>query len=78
MLYFFDIQLNTYIRLNTEHDTRGKALGWTHNSDQWLNSYFNRMRNQVKVFFPSTDYCILMINANVIEISTLDESQKYN
>lgn len=51
----FDIQLNTYIRANTEHDTRGKTISWTHNSDQWLHSYYNRMKNQVKVFFPSSN-----------------------
>lgn len=51
----FDIELNTYIRLNTAHDTRGKTISWTHNTDQWLYSYYNRMKNDVKVLFPSSD-----------------------
>ena len=49
----FDIKLNTYVRFNSAlHDTRGKTISWQHSCDAWTHSYFNRMRSEVKVYFP--------------------------
>ena len=49
----FDIKLNTYIRfVSSTHDTRGKTISWQHSCDAWSHSYYNRMRPEVKVYFP--------------------------
>lgn len=48
----FEIQLNQYIRFTHTHNTRGKSVSWHHNVNQWKYSFFNRVREQVKVYFP--------------------------
>lgn len=48
----FDIRLNPYIKFATNHNTRGKTISHQHRTNQWKHSYYNRMRDQVKVYFP--------------------------
>ena len=50
----YNLKLNDYITYN-HHDfnTRGKTINPHYNTTQFQNCYFNRMRTQVKVFFPS-------------------------
>ena len=52
----YNIRLNEYITYN-HHDfnTRGKTINPHYNTTQFQNCYFNRMRTQVKVLFPSDD-----------------------
>ena len=53
----YDIQLNTYVRFTTHHNTRGKVISWTQNINQWRYSYYNRVRGEIKVYFdnPTTN-----------------------
>ena len=50
----YNLKLNDYITYN-HHDfnTRGKTINPHFNTTQFQNCYFNRMRTQVEVFFPS-------------------------
>jgi hypothetical protein len=48
----FDLNLNCYIRFSTDHNTRGKTISWTHRTNAWRFSYFNRIRHDIKVIFP--------------------------
>ena len=50
----FDVKLNNYIRFSTAYDTRGKSISWTQRTNAWKYSYYNRMRSDVKVYFPPT------------------------
>ena len=51
----YNIQLNTYVRFASQHNTRGKTISWQHNINQWKYSYFNRIQGDIKVYFdPST------------------------
>ena len=50
----FDVKLNAYIRFSTAYDTRGKSISWTQRTNAWKYSYYNRMRPDVKVYFPPT------------------------
>ena len=50
----FDVKLNAYIRFSTAYDTRGKSISWTQRTNAWKYSYYNRMRTDVKVYFPPT------------------------
>ena len=49
----FEIKLNKYIRFSSKaHNTRGNAISWVHRTNAWKFSYFNRIKDQVKVSFP--------------------------
>ena len=48
----FDVKLSDYIRFNSNYSTRGKAISWPQRTNIWKNSYYNRMRSQVKVHSP--------------------------
>ena len=48
----FEIKLNDYIRFNNTHDTRGKSISWHYKINPWKYCYYNRVRDQVKVYFP--------------------------
>ena len=48
----FDLNLNCYIRFSTDHNTRGKTISWTHRTNAWRFSYFNRICHDIKVIFP--------------------------
>ena len=48
----FDVKLSDYIRFNSNYNTRGKAISWPQRTNIWKNSYYNRMRSQVKVHSP--------------------------
>ena len=47
----FEVQLNSYIKFSSSHNTRGKVISHQHNVNQWKFSYYNRMREEVKVYF---------------------------
>ena len=48
----YEVKLNSYIRFNHTHDTRGKSISWHYNVNPWKYSFYNRVRDQVKVYFP--------------------------
>lgn len=47
----YEVKLNSYVRFTTTHNTRGKVISWQHNVNQWRFSYFNRIRDDIKVYF---------------------------
>ena len=47
----YEVKLNSYVRFTTVHNTRGKVISWQHNTNQWRFSYFNRIRDDIKVYF---------------------------
>jgi hypothetical protein len=49
----FEIKLIKYIRFSSKaHNTRGNTISWVHRTNAWKFSYFNRIKDQVKVYFP--------------------------
>ena len=48
----YEVKLNSYIRFNQAHNTRGKSINWHYNVNPWKYSFYNRVRDQVKVYFP--------------------------
>lgn len=52
----YNIQLNEYIKFAlVTHDTRSKILSHQHRTNVWRFSFYNRIKNQVKIYFPPTD-----------------------
>ena len=52
----YEVKLNAYVRFSTTHNTRGKVIGYQHNVNQWRYSFFNRIRDNIKVYFdPDTN-----------------------
>ena len=50
----YEVKLNAYVRFTSTHNTRGKVISWQHNINQWRFSYFNRIRDDIKVYFDPT------------------------
>lgn len=52
----YNIQLNEYIKFKPElHNTRGNTLSHQHRTNVWRYSFYNRIKAQVKVYFPPSD-----------------------
>ena len=49
----YNISLNNYISFNQSYETRNRTVNVHHRLDCSKYSYFNRMREQVKVYFPT-------------------------
>lgn len=47
----YEVKLNAFVRFGSSHNTRGRVISWHHNVNQWRFSYFNRIRDHIKVYF---------------------------
>lgn len=46
----FDVRLSDYIQASDSHNTRSGTVSYSQRTNQWKNSFFNRMRSKIKVF----------------------------